>query len=136
MKLSFVDRRSWIVERSGGYVAMVTVLVVGAVLVLTGIGVVLSSINEVQSSFGEGKKEYTLALVDACAQNALLQINKNNSITGLIALPEGSCTVTINSQVGSSWDFSVTGTIGNYVKSVRVTATRTSTVVVNSWQEI
>lgn len=120
----------------GGYVAMVTVLVVGAVLVLTGIGVVLTSINEVQSSFGEGKKEYTLGVVDSCAQDALLRINENNALPATITLPEGSCTVTINSQIGSSWDFSISGTVGDYIKSIRITATRTSTVIVNSWQEI
>jgi hypothetical protein len=119
-----------------GYAAIVAVIVVGAVLVLTGVGVVLNSINEVQSSFGEGQKEIGLALVDACAQESLLRINKNNALPGTITLPQGSCTVTINSQVGNSWDFTISGTFGVYSKSVRVTATRTSSVVVNSWQEI
>jgi len=119
-----------------GYAAIVTVMVVGAVLVLTGVGVVLNSINEVQSSFGEGQREVTLALVDACAQESLLEINKNNALPGTITLPQGSCTVTINSQVGNSWDFTVSGTFGFYNKSVQITATRTTSVVVNSWQEI
>lgn len=119
-----------------GYIAIVTVLVIGAVMLSVGMAVVLNSINTGQGTLAEIKKEASIGYVESCIEDALIRINKNNVLTGTIVLPEGTCTVTINSQVGSNWDFTVAGTLDGYSKSIRVTATRGSTVVVNSWQEI
>jgi hypothetical protein len=119
-----------------GYIAIVTVLVIGAVMLLVGMAVVLNSINTGQGSLGEIKKEASLGYTESCAEEALLRINNDNALPTVIILPEGNCTVTINSQTGSGWDFTVSGNWSGYSKSVRVTATRGSTVAVNSWKEI
>lgn len=119
-----------------GYIALVTVLVVGAVMLSVGMAVVLNSINSGQGALSEIKKEAGIGFVESCVEDALMRINRDNALPGTIALPEGSCTVTINSQVGSDWDFTVSGVLSGYKKEVRVTANRASTVVVNSWQEI
>ena len=84
----------------------------------------------------EIKKESGIGFVESCAEDALIKINKNGALAGTIVLPEGTCTVTINSQVGSNWDFTVSGILNGYSKNIRVTATRGSTMTVNSWQEI
>ena len=126
-------------KRSGndkGYVAIATVLVVGFVMLSVGMAVTLNSINEIQSSFAETQKEEAIGFVESCVQDALIDINKNNALTGSIVLPDGTCAVTINSQVGNNWDFSITGTYLGYKKNMRVTATRTSTVTLTSWIEI
>jgi len=109
---------------------------VGAILLSIGIGVIMNSLNELQSSFAGNRNEVALGSVEGCVQDALLDINKLNNLTSPIVLPAGSCTVTINSHVGNSWDFTVTGTFGNHLKSIQVTATRTNLVTVNSWKEI
>lgn len=119
-----------------GYVAIVTVLVIGAVMLSVGMAVVLNSINTGQGALGEIKKESGIGFVESCAEDALIDINKNNALGGTITLPEGTCAVTINSQVGSAWDFTVSGSLGGYTKSIRVTATRATSVTVNSWIEI
>ena len=119
-----------------GYVAISTVLVVGVILLSTGMAVILNSINESQSSTSDSQKEKVIGFVESCAQDALLRLNDNNALPGSIVLPDGSCTVTINSQVGNNWDFSVTGSLAGYQKNIRVNATRTTTVTINSWLEI
>lgn len=119
-----------------GYVALSTVLVVGVILVGAGIAVTLNSINDVQSSFSETQKERELGFVSACVQDSLIRINKNNVLPASFNLPEGSCTVTINSHVGNVWDFTVTGTLSGYRKSIRVVANRTTSVTITSWLEI
>lgn len=119
-----------------GYIALVTVLVIGAVMLLSGMAVVFNSINGGQSSLGEVKKETSLGYVESCAEDALMRINRDDSLGNNIILPEGNCAVTINSHVGSDWDFTVSGSFGNYLKEIRVSATRTETVLINSWQEI
>lgn len=119
-----------------GYIALVTVLVIGAVMLTVGMTVVMNSINSGQGALSGVKKETEIGFVESCAEEALMRINEDNALASTIVLPEGNCTVTINSQSGSDWDFTVTGVLGGYAKSVRVTASRTTTVTVNSWREI
>ena len=140
-KLAMTDRERFL--RFGqndfgnkGYVAVSTVIVVGAVVLAIGISVIMNGINEVQSAFAETQQEKALALVNACARDGMIRLNKNNTIPASIVLPEGSCTVTINSHTGSSWDITFSGTFNGYTKSVRITATRSSTIVINSWKQI
>ncbi|HOX96591.1 MAG TPA: hypothetical protein PLI45_04400 [Candidatus Woesebacteria bacterium] len=119
-----------------GYVALVTVLIIGAVMVIVGMAVVMNSINTGQGVLSEIRKESSIGLVESCVEDALLRINKNNILGSSIVLPEGSCTVTINSQSGSDWDFTVSGVGDGYLKSIRVVASRTTKVTVISWKEI
>jgi len=114
----------------------VTVLVIGAVMLSVGMAVVMNSINTGQGSLGEIKKESGIGFVESCVEDALMRINTENVLLGTITLPEGTCTVTINSQVGSAWDFTVSGTLDGYSKNIRVTATRGTNITVNSWTEI
>ncbi len=123
-------------RKDGGYIAIVTVLVIGAIMLSVGMTVILNSINTGQGTLSEIKKESSVGYVESCVEEALMNINRNNTLSGTVVLPEGSCTVTINSQVGSAWDITVDGTLDGYNKSIRVTAIRGSTVTINSWLEI
>lgn len=123
-------------QKNHGYIAISTVLIVGFVMLTTGMAVTLNSINDLQTSFGGTQKEESLGFVESCVADALIRLNKTNSIPVSIILPDGTCTVTINSHVGSDWDFTVEGTHGGYKKTIRVTANRTSTVNITSWIEI
>jgi hypothetical protein len=123
-------------EYQQGYVAIVTVLVIGAVMLSVGMAVVLNSINGGQGSLAEIKKETSLGLTESCAEEALLRINNDGALPASIILPEGTCTVTINLHSGSDWDVTVAGTLDGYTKNIRVTATRGTMVTLNSWKEI
>ncbi len=119
-----------------GYVAMTSVLVIGAVLTVLGVAVTLNAINEAQQSLGEEKREVILGQVDACVEDALMRLNLNGSIPASLTLPSGNCSVNIDSQVGNNWTFTVTGSGGGYQKQIQVSATRTTTVAVSSRLEI
>lgn len=119
-----------------GFVAITSVLVVGVVMVATGIASVYNAINETQSALSETKKEVVLGSVEACGNDALLYLNTHNSLPATVTLPTGSCSVTLNSHVGSAWTFTVTGSFGGYTKNVQISATRTTLITVTSWLEI
>lgn len=123
-------------KNDDGYVAITTVLIVGAVLLTVGVALTVNSINEAQSSLAEIKNEASLALVESCVQDGLLRINKSNSLPTTITLPQGMCDVTINSHIGNAWTFSVSGVFGGFTKNVQVSANRTSTIGVTNWQEM
>lgn len=123
-------------EKNNGYVAIATVLVVGFIMLSAGMGATLNSINEMNASFAETQKEEALGFVESCVQDALLDIGKHNTLNTSIVLPDGTCTVTINSQVGNVWDFTTTGTLLGYKKNIKVNTTKGNTMTINSWLEI
>ena len=119
-----------------GYIALSSIIVISAVLIIIVVSVSLLSVSETQVSLGEQKKETTIDYLEACVEDALLQLNNQNAIPTQIPLPEGNCDVTIDSQVGSSWTFTVSGTQDNYTKAVQVQADRGTEVAITSWKEI
>ena len=119
-----------------GYIALTTVLVVGVVLLTIGLSVSLVAISEGQLALSGRRNESTLDLAEACVEDALLRLNSTNALNTTITLPQGTCSLVVNSQVGSTWTFTVTGTAETLAKKIQVTAVRASTVSVTSWLEI
>src|SRR3990172_7921242 len=120
---------------NNGFIALTSLMVVTALVILIGISVSALSINDLQSSFAAFKNEELIDIGDACIEDALLKLNEDNSLPSSITLLGGSCTIAINSQVGSNWDFTVTASKEGYTKKIRVSANRTSTVAITSWKE-
>ena len=123
-------------KSNSGYIALSSILVISAVVLVIGISTSLLSVNDLLSSASGKKGDETVDFVEACIEDALLRLNEDNSIPGNITLPQGTCSVTINSQVGNNWDFTVAATLNDYTRSVRLQVTRDTTVVVTSWQEV
>ena len=119
-----------------GYIALSSILVISAVVLVIGISTSLLSVNDLLSSVSGKKGDETVDFVEACIEDALLRLNEDNSILTTLTLPQGTCSVTINSQVGNNWDITVTGALDNYTRSIRLQVTRDTTVSVTSWQEI
>lgn len=123
------------ISGKSGYIALSTVLVILAVIVVVGVSVSLTSINELQTSFGSKQSVSSLDIVEACVEDVLLSINESDSVSGVITLPEGTCTATVNSHVGGDWDVTVSSTNDGYARSVRVEASRGGTVSITNWKE-
>ena len=121
---------------SGGYVALASVLVIAAIVVSIGLSTSLLSINEAQNSLASKKSEETLDLVEACAEEALIKLSRDANVPSTITLPEGTCNVTENSQVGSNWDVTIEHTFEKYTKRVRLDVDRSTTITINGWNEV
>lgn len=118
---------------SNGYVALATVLVIAVVVTTVGLSVATQSIDTVQSTLFDERGHQVRNVVESCVEDALLSLNKNNAIASSITLPDGSCSVTINSQTGLTWNFTVTSTVEQQTASAVVEAERDSAVSVTSW---
>lgn len=119
-----------------GYAALTSVLVIAAVVLTIGSTVALLSVNDIQSALSNKKSDETLDFVEGCVEDALLRLAEDDSIPTTLTNPEGTCSVTINSQAGDDWTFTVTGTSDISTKSVQVEANRASTVSITSWLEV
>jgi len=123
-------------NRQSGYIALSSVLITLALVMLIGMSSSLLSINDLLTSQSVKKSDVSNDLIEACCEDALLKLNNDNTINTSITLPEGSCSVTINSHVGDVWDFTVSGNLEGYYKNIRINATRGSTVAINSWVDL
>jgi Tfp pilus assembly protein PilX len=119
-----------------GYIALTSVLVVGVVLLTIGLSVSLIAISEGQLSLSARRNESALDLTEACVEYALLELSNTNSVDTTVTLPEGTCSLVVNSTVGTTWTFTVTGTKETLTKKIQVNAVRGSAVSVTSWLEI
>ena len=119
-----------------GYIALSTVLITLALVLLIGLSSSLLSINDLQSSQSGKISNVTVDMVESCVEDVLLRLNDIGSVTaGSMSLPLGDCSVTINSQADDIWDFTVSTTLDAYTKSVRVNVTKGETVTVDSWMD-
>ena len=119
-----------------GYIALTTVLVVGVVLVTIGLSVSLIAISEGQLSLSGRKNETALNLIESCVQDALLRLSNTNALNTTITLPEGTCSLVVDSTVGTTWTFTVAGAFEGHTKKMQTIAVRGSTVSVTSSLEI
>jgi hypothetical protein len=118
-----------------GYIAIASLLVITALLTLIGTTVSLLSIDEglTALSFKDGAK--TLAIAQACAEEALLKINESGVTPSSVDLPLGSCTVTEIETSGTLHRFEVSVTDGAYAQSIYLEADRQTVLKVNRWRE-
>lgn len=123
-------------QNQAGFAALASVLIIGAIVSLIGLTVALTSISEGQVSLAGVKGANALSLVKGCSEIALLQVNISNSLPATITIPAGSCSVTTNSHIGNTWDFTVRGSFENYSKATNLIATRSSTLNLFRWQEL
>lgn len=118
----------------GGYIALSTVLITLALVLLIGLSTSLLSINDLFSSYSGKKSNSTVDFAEACVEDVLLKLNEENVVVaGSMSLPQGGCNVAINTHVGNVWDFTVSTNAEGYYKNIRVNATRGSTVTITSW---
>lgn len=123
-------------KQQDGFVAISTVLVVASVLLIISVTTSLTSIDDMQNSLTAKKTDESLSLVEGCAEDALLSLSQDNTIPASITIPEGTCDITLNSQVGDLWDFTVSGTFETHAKSINITAQRDTQVVIQEWIEL
>jgi len=120
-------------KNNKGIAAIITVIVLGALMVLIGSVMTLTSISEGQSTLSETQIKNNQSLLDACAEEALIKINKNNALPAIIVTNIGSCTATLNSQVGTNWNLTL-NTIGEMSHlGINVILNRDSIISISSW---
>src|SRR5579859_5860305 len=87
----FFSVRSFaIAKRENGYIAILTVLIISAVVLAIATTVSLLAIGEAQSGLSLFKGEDTLTFIEGCMEDALLKTrNSNGYAGGTITRPEG-----------------------------------------------
>jgi len=123
-------------KQQKGYIALSTVLITLALVLLIGVSTSLLSINDLLSVNSGKISNQSLNIAEACVEDVLYRLNETGTIeNGLFSLLDTTCSVTLNSHTGNDWDFTVSTEVESYYKNVRVNATKDTVVTVNSWQD-
>lgn len=125
--------------RQSGYVALLAVLIVGAVATATSLVLLSTSADSQRSALVSQQSKQARALAIACGEEALQIIHDDTAFTGTdaLVLGQGSCTYTVSSTGASSRAISVTATVGNISRKVLINATiGSSNISITSWQDI
>lgn len=116
-----------------GMAAIITVVVLGAIMVMLGSMMILTSISDGQASLLETSVKRNQAVLDACAEESLLKLNANGNLPETVITPLGNCSISINSQVGTSWDYSI-GISGEMSPlGLNIVLERGTTIVISTW---
>ena len=122
-----------------GFVALVTVLLVGAVGVAVGISLILLGLGFSRTSLALEQSAMAKALANACSEEALQKIRESTAFTGSgnLLLNGGTCTYTVTAGSGQARTIAATGTFGTIIRKVSISITQiTPLIVISSWQEI
>lgn len=127
-------------ENAGGYVALISVLLLGALLLIIGLGSSLRGISAGEASLGVELSSEALLLADACAEEAIIRLRSDFGYAGGETILIGGsdpCTVVSVSGSGAT-DRSVIAEadVNGWKRRVHVQISSLSPVLtVLSWSE-
>jgi hypothetical protein len=123
-------------KKKQGYIALIMVLTISAVALATVTSVLLLSIGEAQSGLALFNGENNLQFVEGCMEDALLKSQASSSYSGgTITRPEGTCMITVSKNV-NVWTITATTASTTYKRTIQAVVTRSSDIIITSWQEI
>jgi hypothetical protein len=127
--------------QSSGYVALLSVLIVGAISTVIGVSLLLLGTNASRTSFALQQSNQSKALANACAETALQMIRNDTTYTTAdtsFALGQGTCHYTVvNNPSGENKKITAYGTVGTMTRKVQITTTAINPkIIISSWQEV
>ncbi len=136
--LLFTQKRS---ELHGGYIALISVLIAGALMLLIGVGSSLRGIDTLNAVSGEESSLRALFLSDACAEEALMRLKADLAYIGNETIIVGggeTCRILPLSGSGNVDRVITTqGIHNNYVRNVRVDIAQVNPLLeIRSWATV
>ena len=125
--------------RESGYVALLTVLIVGAAAAAIALVLLTSGADSQRAALVEQQSKQARALAVACGEEALQQIHDNIAYSGTnsLSLGQGNCTYIVTVSSGTARTLAATGVVGNVVRKVQINVTiNASSISITSWQEV
>ncbi len=122
-----------------GFIALITVLVIGAVGVAITVSLLLLGLGSSRTSFSLEQSNQAKALANACAEEALQQIRDSIPFEGSGGLTsgQGSCSYTVTKLTGQNRTITASGTVGTIIRKVSIALDKiVPDINITSWQEV
>jgi hypothetical protein len=126
-------------KTSPGYVALLAVLVMGAVTLASGLALLMSGTDNQRTALVDQQSAQARGLAAACAEKALQTIHDTTTYTGSSTetIDTQTCSYTVTSTGTNTRIVDSFSTIDNATRRVKVYVTiSTTSISVTSWQEV
>lgn len=128
-----------ILKRQPGIIALTTVLIIGAVVLVASLGIAFRSVSETKITVTHENSYRAFSLATACMEKALLSLADNASYGGneTINIDGDSCIINTLETLGTSRIIKTHATYLGYIRRIQVTVSQTTPPLqVSSWQEV
>lgn len=122
-----------------GYIALISMLIIGALVLVISVGVSLRSLGEADMSSGKEKAHRALALADLCAEVGLMKIVSVLNYAGSesIIVDGKSCDILPVEGSGNSKTLKTKSAVSGYTRKLKVSISQISpTVTISDWEEV
>ena len=119
-----------------GFIALITILIILAIVLAVGLGLSLLSISETKMSFQKYLSSQAYYLANLCAEQALMKLKEDSNYIGneTINMENGSCSIL---PIEGSWTIKISATSADQVKKMRIIISQINPeIVIDSWSEI
>ena len=128
-------------RQQGGYIALISVLIAGALMLLIGVGSSLRGVDTLNAVSGEESSLRALSLADACAEEALMRLKGDLAYGGNETIIVGggkTCRILPISGAGNIDRVVATqGIDNNYIRNVRVDIARVNpSLTIRTWKTV
>ncbi len=126
-------------QNKNGFIALISLLIIGAVVLLIGTGLSLRSIGETNMSLAQEQSQKAGAMADLCAEQALMKLESvlNYSGNETLTVDGISCTIfTIGGVGNTNRTITVQSAVGGYARKVKLAVAQISpTMQITSWEK-
>ena len=120
----------------GGFIALITVLIILGVVLLVGLGISQLSIGEAQMSLQKYQSSQAFYLANLCAEDALMKLKNDSNYLGneTITIGRESCQIL---PIEGQWTVKVSANFQNQIKKIKIVINQINPeMIIDSWQEV
>lgn len=134
-----LNAKRYPLKPQGGYIALISILIIGALVLMISVGVSLRSIGETNMSLGEEKAHRALALANLCVERGLMKIMSVLNYAGneSIVIDGESCDILPVEGNGNARTLKTKSTVSGYTRKLKVSISQISPImIISSWEEV
>jgi len=123
-------------KNKSGFIALITVLIIFAIILLVGLSVSLLSIGEAQMGLKKTQSSQSTYLANLCAEQALMKLKENINYSGgeIIDIEGGNCQIL---PIEGKWTIKTIANFENQVKKIKIIVSQVNPeMIISSWQEV
>ncbi|HEY4499873.1 MAG TPA: hypothetical protein VJH70_01955 [Candidatus Paceibacterota bacterium] len=128
-----------IYKNQKGFFTLISMMIAGAIGIAIAITLVLLGIGSSRTSLAIVQSQQAKALVNTCAELALLKIQKSFPFQGTVVFSNvsGNCEYSVFNLGGENRLIQATGTVMEVIRKIRINVNAiTPRITVSEWQEI
>jgi hypothetical protein len=133
-----VKMEKYIINQKNGYIALTTVLILGAIGTLIAVSLLTIGVMRSQTILSVADSINAKAHANACIEDALKEISLSRPYQGTVNInfTNGACTHVVTRLGGQNRRIEATGVSGSSTKYILITIDDLTPMNITSWQEV